>query len=314
MASRGAEPWLVLVALTLRADTSAPVGARRARPQFLVNRAGEGIEDEGVTDRVPALTAQPQLEWEAYDAYWRKIHGPKILHQDGADDTQTPRLQFYLQQHRLPSGPCSEHAPPYAAGADEHGLLPRDPAARCAPYQRPAWDGMAQLGYRSRAELDAFFAAGPGKYADKIVPDEAVFLRGFGFHVAEEHVVVQRGDRRRDPIVLLKLHTRNPALTRTAFRGRWMAQHAGLVREQTAASPLRRYAQLVNVGASDERIFDPVGDAIDGIGVYAFANMNDCEDFVAGAAHEALTADEAEFAAQTSFFTTLNHVIRDLGD
>ena len=305
------EPLLVLNALVLRADSSPSAGTRAARPNYNVNRAGQGIEEAGVGDRTPALSREPQFEWEAFDEYWRKTHGPKIVHSEPGD-TQTSLLQFYLQQHRIPAGPCSGYAPPYGAGADADGQLPRDPAARCAPHRRPAWDGIAQLGYRTRAELESFFSAGPGKYGEKIMPDEAVFLRGFGFHVAEEHEIVQRGDRRRDPIVLLKLHTRTAGTSREAFRGRWMAQHAALLREQTAARPLRRYVQLVNVSRADEALYDPIGDRIDGIGVYSFANMNDCEDFVASEAHAALVADEAAFAPDTSFFTTLNYVIRDL--
>ncbi len=305
------EPLIVLNALTLRADSSPPAGTRSARPRFNVNRAGEGIEDAATGDRQLALTTQAQLEWEAYDAYWRKTHGPKILHQDGADDTQTALLQVYLQQHRLPAGPCSGAAPPYSAGADAAGLLVRDPAAHDGAHRRPAWDGLAQLGYRNRAELEAFF--GSAKYAGKIVPDEAVFLRGFGFHLAEEHVVVQHGDRRRDPIILIKLHTRHAALSRAAFRGHWMAQHAALVRTLPQASGLvRRYAQLVNISETGDRLFDPTGDAIDGVGVYSFANVNDCEDFVAGEAHAALIEDEQAFAADSPFFTALNYVIRDV--
>jgi hypothetical protein len=305
------EPLIVLNALTLRADSSPPAGTRRARPRFNVNRAGAGIEDPDTTDRSLSLSAQPQLEWEAYDEYWRKTHGPKILHQDGPDDTATALLQYYVQQHRLPAGPCRELPPPYSAGADSGGLLVRDPAARCAPHARPAWDGLAQLGYRNRTELETFF--GSRKYLEKIVPDEAVFLRGFGFHLAEEHLVVQRGERRRDPIILLKLHARNAELSREEFRGRWMAQHAGLMRELPEARALvRRYAQLVNVSMAGDRLYDPVGDLIDGVGVYSFANVNDCEDFVAGDAHAALAADEQAFAAATTYFTALNYVIRDV--
>ena len=303
-------PLIVLNALTLRADSSPPAGTRSARPRFNVNRAGEGIEEPATRDRQLALSAQPQLEWEAYDAYWRKTHGPKILHRDGADDMASALLQYYLQQHRLPAGPCSGAAPPYSAGADASGL-PRDPAARCAGHERPAWDGLAQLGYRNRAELETFF--GSAKYADKIVPDEAVFLRGFGYHLAEEHVVVQQGDRRRDPIILLKLHTRSAALSRAAFRGHWMAQHAALVRELPAARAfVRRYAQLVNISENGDRLFDPVGDVIDGVGAYSFANINDCEDFLASEAHAALVEDEQAFAADSPFFTALNYVIRDV--
>lgn len=312
-AEPGHDALLVLNAFVLRADSSAPEPGRAARPGYNVNRAGEGVEAPDTRDRSLALTARPQLEWEAFDEYWRKTHGPKILHVDGPDDRETGLLRYYLQQHRIPGGPCTGQAPPYAAGAGADGLLPTDPAARCVPYRRPEWDGLAQLGFRDRAALAAFFGGSPCKYADKIVPDETVFLRGFAYHVAEEHVIVQRGERRRDPIVLLRLHSRAPALSREQFRGRWMAQHAALVRGLAAAgAPIRRYAQLVNVGSPGLPLFDEEGDRIDGVGVYSFANMNDCEDFVAGDGHASIAADEAAFAAATSFFTTLNYVIVDL--
>jgi hypothetical protein len=307
------QPLFVLNALVLRGDSSPPEGARRARPGYNVNRAGEGIEDATTRDRTLAMSPTPQLEWEAYDEYWRKVHGPKILHPDGPNDQQTGVLTYYLQQHRLPAGPSSQRAPPYAPPLDAQGLLPRTPAASCAEHVRPAFDGMAQLGYRTRADLEAFFATEGTKYGEKIMPDEAVFIRGFAFHVAEEHVVIQRGDRRRDPVILTKLHQRASGLSREEFRGRWMAQHADLVRSLNGGAGLvRRYAQLVNIGREGDTLFDPVGDCYDGIGVYSFANMNDCEDFVGGADHAALVADERHFAAESGFFTTLNYVIRDL--
>jgi len=307
------EPLLVLNAFVLRADSSPASAPRVSRPGYNVNAAGLGSEDDGTRDRRLALTGTPQFEWEAFDEYWRKMHGPKIVHVDGPHDARTASLRYYLQQHRIPAGPSGERPPPYGPDTDEAGLLVRDPAARCTPYARPAWDGIAQLGFTDSAALHGFFSAGPGKYADKIVPDEAVFLRGFAYHLAEEHVVVQRGDRRRDPIVLVKLHRRAQALSRAAFRGRWMAQHAAIVRELPVAGCLvKRYAQLVNIGEPGDALFDAAGDRIDGVGVYSFANMNDCEDFVAGAAQATLAADEREFCADTSFFTALNYVIRDV--
>ncbi len=309
------EPLLVLNAFVRRADSSPAAASRAARPGYNVNAAGEGIEDAGTRDRRLALTGVPQFEWEAFDEYWRKTHGPKILHVDGPDDGQTGHLRYYLQQHRLPAGPVSGRAPPYAPDTDAASRIVRDPAARCVPHARPPWDGIAQLGFADSAAVHAFFSGGPGKYAGKIVPDEAVFLRGFAFHLAEEHVVVQRGDRRREPIVLLKVHRRADALSRAAFRGRWMAQHAGILRElPDVARLVRRYAQLVNVGESGDALFDAAGDGIDGVGAYSFANMNDCEDFVASAGQAALAADEQQFCADTIFFTALNYVIRDVTD
>ncbi len=307
-----AAPLVVINALVIRADTLPAIGARKARPRYNVNRSGEGIEDAGTADRSLALCDAPQLEWEAYDEYWRKTHGPKILHVDGPEDRQTGLLQYYLQQHRLPAGPSSEQPPPYSARPGADGRLVRDPAAQCPPVARPLWDGLAQLAYRSKEDLEAFFDVGPGKYGEKIVPDEAVFLRGFGFNIAEEHVVIE-GNRRRDPVILIRMHCRKAALSRAEFTGRWMAQHAELLRGLPAARDLvRRYAQLVNVSTPGDKLYDPVGDRYDGLGVYSFASTNDCEDFLCSTDYARLQADETAFNAETTYFTAVNYVIRDV--
>ena len=124
------KPLLVLNAFVVRADSSPPAGDRRARPGYNVNRAGLGTEDPGVADRALGMSPAPQFEWEAFDAYWRKIHGPKILFPDGPEDRQTALLHYYLQQHRIPAGPCSEHAPPYVA--------PLDAKVVCRAARRPS--------------------------------------------------------------------------------------------------------------------------------------------------------------------------------
>ncbi len=302
----------VLLAFAIRADSLPPNGHRVARPRYNVNRAGQGIEDPGVTDRRLALAADPQLEWESFDEYWRKVHGPKILHQDGASDEQTQLLCYYLQQHRVPGGPSSGFAPPYRPPLGADGRLSANPVEQLQPHRRPAWDGLAQLGYRNKDELYRFFSAAPGKYADKIMPDEALFIRGFAFNLAEEHIVLTSATWRRDPLVLLTLHIRNPELTRAQFRGRWMAQHAELMRE-TAASigGLRRYAQLVNVSEPDDQVYDALGDRFDGVGALSFASMNDVEDYLASDIYRRIRDDEIQFAADSQFFTTLNYVIKE---
>ena len=302
-------PLIVINAFVIRADSLPPQGIRTARPGYNVNRAGQGIEDSATHDHALALVTQPQLEWEAFDEYWRKVHGPKILHVDGGEDRQTDLLSYYLQQHRVPGGPTSERTPPYSSDA-EAGRLVRDPAPRSAPFSRPVWDGLAQLGYRSKQDLETFFTS--DKYVNKIVPDEAVFIRGFGFHLAEEHVVLQLGEQRRDPIILLKLHARNPELTRPQFRGRWMAQHAELIRRLRAGNHgLRRYAQLVNVSSSTDKIYDPVGDRYDGVTAMSFADMTGLEEFLSSEEYREIREDETEFARDTTFFTAINYVIKD---
>ena len=306
-------PLLVLTALVVRADTSPQRGLRRARRGYPANRVGEGIADPGVEDRQLALTTEPQLEWEAFDAYWRKVHGPKILHPEGEGDSVTPLLVYYLQQHRIPGGPSSEDPPPYRAPLGSDGRLPGDPAARVRPYGRPPWDGLAQLGFRSRDELHRFFDPGAGKYGEKIVPDEAVFLRGFAFNLSEEHIVLGGEDRRRDPILLVRTFVRRAELPRPAFRARWAGDHADRLRDLPQAKPggaIRRYVQLHNVSRAGDPLYDETGDRFDGIGVMSFANTNDLEDFLASPDYAGLTADEGEFCTEAAYFTALNYAIR----
>ncbi len=304
-------PLIVINAFAIRADSLPPAGTRVARPGYNVNRAGLGIEEAATQDRILALVAKPQLEWEAFDEYWRKVHGPKILHVDGPDDRATGLLSYYLQQHRVPSGPTSERIPPYRAILDADERLVRDPAPTCAPFARPIWDGIGQLGFRTVQDLEAFFTS--TKYGEKIVPDEAVFIRGFGFHVAEEQVVLQIGQRRRDPIILLKMHVRNAELTRPQFRGFWMAQHADLIRRVPAAHyGIRRYAQLVNISKPTDRFYDPVGDRYDGMTAMSFADMTGLEEFLGSDDYCAIREHETEFARETTFFTAINYVMTDL--
>lgn len=305
-------PLVVLNAMVMRAESLPDEGTRQARPKYCVNEGGQGVHDDGTANRTMALTDRPALEWEAFDEYWRKTHGPKILHDEGPDDRGTPLLVFYLQQHRLPGGPTSHDTFPYPAKTGADGRLVPDPAARVAPYRRPSFDGIAQLAFRTKDDVATFFDGGPGKYGDKIIPDEAVFIKGFAFNLNEEHVVIASAAKRRDPIILLKNHVRKKGLTREAFRARWIGAHADLVRSLPQAKDvICRYAQLHNVSEPGDTLYDEAGDRIDGTTAMSFANANDLEDFLASEAYTTLVRDETEFAAESEFYTAINYVIRD---
>lgn len=304
-------PWIVLQAMVNRADSSPDEAGRATRPGYLANRAGQGIHDPGVSDQTPAFCERPQLEWEAFDEYWRKTHGPKIIHNEGDGDDATALLVFYLQQHRLPGGPTSAQAPPYPAKLGDDGMLVPDPAARAVPYGRPRFDGIAQLAFASKAALLRFFDA-EGKYGTKIVPDEAVFIKGFAFNLCEEHVILESEATRRDPIVLIKNHVRHPALSRATFRESWRGSHADLVRGLAETKQaIRRYAQLHNVSDPDDAFYDEAGDRFDGTTLMSFANMNDLEDFLGSASYREIEADESDFCAESDFYTAINYVVRD---
>lgn len=306
-------PWIVLAGLVMRADSTADEERRTPRAGYFVNRAGQGVCDPGVEDTTPALAATPAREWEAFDAYWRKTHGPKLIHDEGPEDEVTPLLRFYLQQHRIPSGPTSDDALPYTAQVGDDGLLVSDPEARVRPYARPRFDGLAQLAFGDRADLFRFFDAdgGLGKYTNKVVPDEKVFIKGLAFQLCEEHVVIESPASRRDPVLLIKNHVRHPSLSRDTFRELWRGSHAELIASlPEAGEVVRRYTQLPNVGRPVDPIYDEVGDAIDGVSVMAFANMNDLEEFLGGESYAEIARDERDFCS-SEYYTAINYVIRD---
>ncbi|MCZ4061468.1 hypothetical protein O3W44_23495 [Pantoea sp. LMR881] len=57
-----------------------------------------------------ALEAEPNLAFEHWDEYWRKVHGPKFAY--AGPGTQNDSVLRYDQVHRLASGPSSWFRPP----------------------------------------------------------------------------------------------------------------------------------------------------------------------------------------------------------
>ncbi|MCC7126090.1 MAG: EthD domain-containing protein [Acidobacteria bacterium] len=309
------EPRIVLPAFVVRCDTTPDVAPFRvARPGYCVNENGEAIADPAANPQVPALEPNPELRWEAFDEYWRKIHGPKIVHVDGPGDTATGRLLRYEQQHRIPGGPTSAAAPPYRPQVDANGLLVTDPQARVADYVRPSFDGLAQLAFATRADFNAFFGVLPGdKYLEKIVPDEKVFLKGFVFNISEEHILIpDKGTR--DPIILVKTLERGPQFTsREAFQARWLAERTKVVASSpTSRKLIERYAQLHNISnPADGAFYDPVGDRYDVVEVLSFANPSHLEEYLASPDYAKVMTDDARYVARTEFFTAVNYVIKN---
>jgi hypothetical protein len=309
------EPLIVLPALVVRCDTTPDAATRQSRPGYCVNVNGQAIKDPSANPKVPALESDPELRWEAFDEYWRKIHGPKIIHVDGPSDHVTVGLLRYEQQHRVASGPTSAFHPPYLPEVDASGLLITDPWAHVPGYKRPSFDGLAQLAFATRDDFNAFFGVNPGdKYHDKIQPDEKVFLKGFAFNISKEFIIIpDQGSR--DPVIFVKTHKRNPSLTREQFQDRWLEHAKLVVSDPTTRKLVKRYAQLHNISVpSDAPFFDPVGNQFDGITVMSFANPNDLEDFLTSDAYEAIVEDENNFIAESEFFTAINYtVINRLG-
>ncbi len=197
----------------------------------------------------------------------------------------TPAPVFHLRHEPVSAGPRS---PADAAG--------------------PRWDGGALLAFATRSDLSAWFA--PRRAS--IDPRGAGATRAVVTNVCEEWVVRESETRRGDPVVLVRHHWRHPALSRATFRETWRGSHAELVGELgEATARIHRYAQLHNVSAPNDALYDAAGDAVDGTSLWSFAGLEELETFLGGSDYREIAADERDFCSSTEFYTARNRVVCD---
>jgi hypothetical protein len=265
----------------------------------------------------PATNASepdPNLSIETWGDYWRKVHGPRFLHPDEADDRTTiSRLLRYDQIHRVASGPTSLNPPPYRPPLDADGRLFETIVGHVEPYRRPQWDGVAYLNFGGLDDLGAVLGA--ERVRRKILPEDQAIFRDLGPVLARQFIIMPNtaGD---DSIVLIKTHIRRDDLDRETFQRRWLHDHAELVVGQADTQRLvKRYVQLHNIGPITEGVpfFHPVASRIDGVTLMAFASMKDVESFLLSDGHAAI--DEAErsiaIADASEYWTGLTFTVID---
>ncbi len=213
--------------------------------------------------------------------------GPEVVDPFGPGATPgaaTPGLLFHLHHERLAGAPSSS--------ADEEG---------------PRWDGGAQLAFATRNALAAWLA--PRR--PRAEPTGGGATRRVVTTLCEEHVVRESETPLDDPVVLVRHHWRHPALSRASFRETWRGSHAALVEELPAATRIRRYVQLHNVGDPGDPLYDAAGDVVDGTSLWSFASLEELETLLAGSDYREIAADERDFCATTEFFTARSRVLCD---
>ncbi|RZK22206.1 MAG: hypothetical protein EOO56_09360 [Hymenobacter sp.] len=296
-------PLIVTPTFLTRADDT-PRAGRPLDAGATRRRTGEAIENPDAEPAEIALEADPNLGFEHWDEYWRKVHGPKFAYEEPGTNNE-PVLR-YDQVHRIAGGPSSYFRPPYHAMITADKKLVSDPYARVPAYQRPRWDGFAYIAYAAEADIDRVLQQ--PQYDKRIIADEQTVFRMVTREIAREYILLP-SPQHRDPISLVKIHRRHASLNRAAFQARLLGAHAALVLAQPATHTyVRRYAQLHNIGSTQA---DPEGSLIDGISVLAFASINDVEDYLASDDYRAVEADEATFTnvAQSEFWTGLNYSV-----
>lgn len=296
-------PLIVTPTFLTRADRT-PRAERPLDPGSTRGRHGQAIENPDAEPAEIALEADPNLAFEHWDEYWRKVHGPKFAYEEPGTDNE-PVLR-YDQVHRFAGGPSSYFRPPYLAMVEADKKLVSDPPAQVPPYQRPRWDGFAYIAYAAEADIDRVLKQ--PQYDQRIIADEQTAFRLITREITREYILLP-SPRHRDPISLVKLHYRRPELSRAEFQARLLGQHAALVIAQPATHAyVRRYAQLHNIGSTQA---DPEGSLIDAISVLSFASVNDVEDYLVSDDYQAIEADEATFIDlnRSEFWTGLNYSV-----
>ncbi|RYY18476.1 MAG: hypothetical protein EOO36_08050 [Cytophagaceae bacterium] len=296
-------PLIVTPTFLTRADNT-PRAERPLDAGATLSRRGDAIENPDAEPTEIALEPNPNLDFEHWDEYWRKVHGPKFAYEEPGTDNE-PVLR-YDQVHRFAGGPSSYFRPPYQAMVAADNKLVSDPYAQVPAYQRPRWDGFAYIAYAAEADINRVLQQ--DQYAKRIIADEQTVFRLVTRAITREYILLP-SPQHRDPISLVKIHYRRPELSREAFQARLLHAHAALVLAQPATHAyVRRYAQLHNIGSTQA---DPEGSPMDGISVLSFASINDVEDYLATADYHAIEADEATFIdhARSEFWTGLNYSV-----
>ena len=297
------KPLIITGTLVSRVDDT-PWSQRPHDKGSSVDTSGTEVEHpEQHQDRI-AIEADPNLAFERWDEYWRKVHGPKFAYAEPGSTSQL--VMRYDQLHRLPSGPSSEFRPPYRAMVDASGTLVSDPAARVPPYKRPRWDGLAYIAYNSDADITRTLED-QDQYSKRILADEQVAFRVVTREVCHEHILIAAREHR-TAFSLVKIHIRQPQWDREQFRKQMLHSFGREVLAAPAThSFVTRYAQLHNVRMSQP---DPEGSRIDSLSIFGFRSLNDVEDFLISADVSRLDLMERELCSpESEFWTAANYSI-----
>ena len=301
------KPLIVTPTFVSRVDDT-PRGDRPQDAGSARSRHGHEVHHPNWRPGALALEGDPNLAFEHWDEYWRKVHGPKFAWDEPGSSSDL--VVRYDQVHRIASGPSSFFAPPYRAMVDESGRLPADPEKRVPPFGRPRWDGLAYIAYAEEGDIER--TLGQDKFAQRIIADEQTAFRMVTREITREFILLP-SERHRDAFSLVRVHMRRPELSREEFQRRLLGDHADLVLAQDATKEfVRRYAQLHNIGSTQK---DPEGSRIDAVSILAFASMNDVEDYLVSSDHAAIQASEDALAGEGSeWWTAVNYsVINRLG-
>lgn len=120
-------PLIVTPTFVSRVDDT-PRGERPQDAGSARSRHGHEVHFPKWRPGALALEGDPNVAFEHWDEYWRKVHGPKFAWDEPGSSSEL--VVRHNQVHRVASDPSSSFPPPYRAMVDESGRLPSDPEKR----------------------------------------------------------------------------------------------------------------------------------------------------------------------------------------
>lgn len=283
------QPRIVLCSLLSRADNT-PLAERHRADGHVLDRAGNVIADPAADAAANAFESSPNLNFEHWGEYWRKVHGVRFIHAEEPDDQSLERLLRYEQLHRFAPGPVHTDAPPYSAPVDAQGKLWPTVIGHIEAYRRPRWDGIAYLNFASTEDIAVVL--GNARVREKILPEDRTIFRDIAPVLSRQYVITPSTSGN-EAITLVKLHVRNPTISRAAFQHWWLRDHAPLVAAHSKRWA-RRYVQLHNIGPTEPGLplYHPQASTLDGVTLMNFTSINELEDFLRSPEQRSIAADE----------------------
>jgi hypothetical protein len=303
------KPLTVLFSFLSRADNT-PLSERSRGEGHLLDHHGNVIDDPAEKPQENAFEGNPNLNFEHWGEYWRKVHGIRFIHPETDDESKIlDKLVRYDQLHRIAAGPTQTDTPPYHAPADQYGKLWPTVVGHIEPYHRPPWDGVAYLNFKDTSDIAAVL--GSERVRKKILPEDKAIFRDIAPLLAKQYIIIPDASGN-EPITLVKTHKRRKNISREEFQKWWLGTFSKEVLKKNERTKLvKRYVQLHNIGPTEEGkpFFHKYTSFLDGVSLFSFASLNDLEDYLRSRDNQDLTKIEKSEGEEIEFWTAVEIVL-----
>ncbi|PHM44803.1 hypothetical protein Xmau_01517 [Xenorhabdus mauleonii] len=298
------EPLTVVCSFLSRADDT-PLTERSRADGHVLDHNGHVVADPAQNPADNALEGEPNINFEHWGEYWRKVHGVRFIHPETDSDTDIlDKLIRYDQLHRLAAGPTQEDSVPYRVPADENRKLWPTVIGHIAPYNRPAWDGIAYLNFLNEDDIPLLL--GSDRVLQKILPEDQTIFRDIAPLLSKQYIIIP-SEFGNEAITLVKTHKRNTNISRSEFQAWWLGEYADeILNHNKNTKIIKRYVQLHNIGPTEkgQPFYHKYSSSLDGVSLLSFSNINDLEDYLRSPAYQNVIALETSNNMQTEYWTS----------